>query len=62
MTRHGRVARTSVSPRDPALLTTGLPEPRTTPRGGVRESAHRDELARLAAGLLSEPTVRNLWC
>jgi hypothetical protein len=59
MTRHGRVARTLVSPRDPALLTAPLPEPRSTTRGSGRESAHRDELARLAESLLSEPTVRN---
>ncbi|MGW2183999.1 hypothetical protein ACWCXX_39750 [Streptomyces sp. NPDC001732] len=61
MTRHGRVARTPVSPRDPALLTTVLPEPRTTTRGSGREKAHRDELARLAENLLIEPTGRNLW-
>ncbi|MGW0825537.1 hypothetical protein [Streptomyces sp. NPDC002845] len=61
MTRHGRVARTPVSPRDPALLTAALPEPRSTTRGSGRETAHRDELARLAESLLSEPTVRNLW-
>ncbi|MEV5082527.1 tyrosine-type recombinase/integrase [Streptomyces sp. NPDC056159] len=61
MTRHGRVARTPVSPRDPAILTTVLPEPRTTTRGSGREKAHRDELARLAENLLSEPTGRNLW-
>ncbi|MEU0119992.1 hypothetical protein ABZ137_41720 [Streptomyces bobili] len=61
MTRHGRVARTPVSPRDPALLTTSIPEPRSTARGSGRATAHRDELARLAENLLSEPTVRNLW-
>lgn len=61
MTRHGRVARTPVSPRDPALLTAALPEPRST-TGSIEQSpAHRDELACLAENLLSEPTVRNLW-
>jgi hypothetical protein len=54
MTRHGRVARTPVSPRDPALLTTSIPEPRSTARGSGRATAHRDELARLAENLLSE--------
>ncbi|MEU8893423.1 hypothetical protein [Streptomyces sp. NPDC048442] len=29
--------------------------------GSGRAMAHRDELARLAENLLSEPTVRNLW-
>ncbi|MGW2512263.1 hypothetical protein ACWC0A_23245 [Streptomyces scopuliridis] len=29
--------------------------------GSRRATAHRDELARLAENLLSEPTVRNLW-
>ncbi|WP_147286039.1 hypothetical protein, partial [Streptomyces corynorhini] len=62
MARHGRVARTPVSPRDPALLTAvARPLPRTTALGSGRATAHRDELTRLAENLLSEPTVRNLW-
>ncbi|WP_329359290.1 hypothetical protein [Streptomyces sp. NBC_01483] len=61
MTRHGRVARTPVSPRDPALLTPALPEPRRTNRSSERATAHCDELARLAENLLREATVHNLW-
>ncbi|WP_406136832.1 hypothetical protein [Streptomyces sp. NBC_01089] len=61
MTRHGRVARTPVSPRDPALLTIVLPEQRSTTRSSERATAHRDELASLAESLQREPTVRNLW-
>ncbi|MFD7541361.1 tyrosine-type recombinase/integrase [Streptomyces sp. NPDC059819] len=61
MARHGRVARTPVSPRDPALLTAALPAPRITALGSGQATAHRDELTRLAENLLSEPTVRNLW-
>ncbi|MGW2283442.1 hypothetical protein [Streptomyces phaeochromogenes] len=61
MTRHGRVARTPISPRDPALLNTVLPEPRSTTGSNKHATAPRHELALLAETLLSEPTVRNRW-
>lgn len=60
-TRHGRLSRTLVSPRDPGLLTApSAPGHRAVPPAG-RENAPRAELVRLAEGLLTEATLRELW-
>ena len=60
-TRHGRLSRTPVSPRDPGVLA----RPQATGRPAVlsagREHALRAELLRLAEGLLTEPTLRERW-
>ncbi|RFC71121.1 hypothetical protein [Streptomyces sp. AcE210] len=60
--RHGRTARTPVSPRDRATLSgTRLPEPRPAATTDGRASTPRDELARLAGDLLDQPTSRDVW-
>jgi hypothetical protein len=57
MARHGRVARTRVSPRDPAVLPGARkPVAAATAVVGGRDHAGRDELVRLAEALLVEPT------
>jgi site-specific recombinase XerD len=60
-TRHGRLSRTPVSPRDPGLLTapTATGHPPAPPAG--REDVPRAELVRLAEGLLTEATLRDRW-
>ncbi|MFC7530209.1 hypothetical protein [Actinoplanes sp. GCM10030250] len=57
MARHGRVARTPVSLREPTVLPSGQkPPPEADAVVGGRDNAGRDELVRLAEALLVEPT------
>jgi site-specific recombinase XerD len=60
-TRHGRLSRTPVSPRDPGILTAppGAGHPAVLPAG--HEDTPRAELLRLAEGLLTEATLRDRW-
>jgi hypothetical protein len=56
-TWHGRVARTPISPGGPnALTVTSAPAPTAPIVTNGREHAARDELSRLAGGLLDQPT------
>lgn len=62
VSRHGKVARAPVSPRDPRVLT-GLPSARAarpvTPPG--RATATRAQLGELAEALLDQPTYQQRW-
>ena len=55
--RHGKVARTPISPRDPRVLDSPQPTP-PAPAGlsGGRAGASREELRELAQALLDQPT------
>lgn len=60
--RHGKVARTPVSRRDPQALSCRQPAPRTAAVAPVgRADATRDELGRLAETLLDQPTYHQRW-
>jgi integrase len=61
-TRHGRVARTAVSRQDPQTLEfPRTPELAPELVSNGRETATRDELGRLAAALLDNPTYQQKW-
>lgn len=61
-TRHGRVARTPVSPQDPqALAPPPAAEPTAPAVSNGREAATREELGRLAEALLDQPTYPQKW-
>ena len=53
-TRHGRLSRTPLSPRDPACLTGPAPVSTVAVVAAGREHASRPELLRLADGLLTD--------
>ena len=53
-TRHGRLSRTPLSPRDPACLTGPAPVGTVAVVAAGREHASRPELLRLADGLLTD--------
>ena len=59
--RHGRLSRTPVSPRDPALLTGPLSGESLAVFPAGREHVSRAELVCLAEGLLTEMTPRERW-
>ena len=61
--RHGKVARTPVSPGDPRVLTRPQPTPPTPTAApdGQRASATREELRELAQTLLDEPSYHQRW-
>lgn len=59
--RHGRLDRTPLSPRDrPVPAVAGRPRAEQA-RPGERETAGRDELEQLTAGLLVDPCARTRW-
>ena len=60
-TRHGRLSRTPVSPRDPGVLARSATTGHLVVLPPGRESAPRAELLRLAEGLLTEATLRDRW-
>ncbi len=60
--RHGKVARTPVSPRDPQVLTGPPPVAPAVPAvSNGRASATREDLGRLAEALLDQPTYHQRW-
>ncbi|MGA4543439.1 tyrosine-type recombinase/integrase [Uniformispora flossi] len=60
--RHGKVARTPVSPRDPRVLA-GLPSARSagTAASPGRAAATRAQLGTLAEALLDQPSYQQRW-
>lgn len=60
--RHGKVARTPVSPRDPGVLTSSHHAPSAVViASDGRAYATREELGRLAEALLDQPTYHQRW-
>lgn len=59
--RHGKVARTPVSRRDPRALSVALSAPRTVTVPNGRAGTSREELHRLTESLLDHPTSQQRW-